>query len=264
MKKKLNLCLSGRVFELSYSENALSLEEFFKTAFNNGFTCVELRDSQININSSEKDIKALNKLSEKFNIPVALITSRKGRLDNDNGYEIFEKYLKLAEKINCKEIKISGKNPSLIKKAASDAEKKGIKVGTNNHLGTPLATIDGTIKWFQKIDHPNYYLHFDPSHLWLNGENQIEKFIETMIERISYTIIQDYYEHPKGELLGIRNVSPISVDDTGSVGYPSLIKKLINMNFKGPFSLVYLKNSINLSNNKLKEHFIKYFNYNEE
>ena len=256
----LELSLSGRVFEISYSENALSLEEFFEVAAKNEFNSVELRDSQISIDSSFAEIDNVNKLSEKYKIPVALITARKGRVDDQTGYEIYKKYLNLAANLNCGQIKISGKDVSLIQKAASDAEQLNIKIGTNNHLGTPLATTKGTRDWFEKINHPNFHLHFDPSHLWLNGEEGIEEFIDAMIEKISYTIIQDYMETDTGSQLGTRNVVPVSIGEVGQVGYPQLIEKLVAMNFNGPFSLVYLNNPTPSSRDsrELKNHIMRY------
>jgi sugar phosphate isomerase/epimerase len=264
MRNNLDLTLSGRVFELSYSENALSLDKFFKVAAENGFTSVELRDSQISIDSLSSKIDEVNQLSEKYMLPVALITARKGRLDNADGYEIYKKYLNLAANLNCRQIKISGKDASLIQKAAADAEKFNIKIGTNNHLGTPLATTKGTLEWFEKINHSNFYLHFDPSHLWLNGEVRIEEFIDTMIERISYVIIQDYLEIDAGSHLGTRDVAPVSTGTVGSVGYPRFIEKLRKMNFNGPFSLVYLNNAIKSSgdNRAIADHLHNYLRPN--
>jgi sugar phosphate isomerase/epimerase len=261
MNNNFNLCLSGRLFETSYSENTLTLEEFFRVAAENSFKGVEIRDSQAGIDSSSAVIDKVNMLTEKYGIPVALITARKGRLDNKEGYEVYKKYLTLAENLNCPQIKISGTNISLIKKAASDAEKSGIKTGTNNHLGTPAATAAGTLELFREVNHSNFYLHLDPSHLWLSREDYIDEFIEEIFPRISYVIIQDYVEHENGDLLGTRRVTPVSIGEHGLVGYPQVIKKLASMHYKEPFALVYLKDaiSLNLHNCPIKEHILKYF-----
>lgn len=256
----LDFCLSGRVFEKSYSENNLSLEDFFKCAACNGFKSVELRDSQIGIDASPKDIDKVNMMSEKYGIYVALITARKAKLDKEGNYGIFRKYLELAKNMGCRQIKVSGTDFPLLKRAADDAGKHEIRTGTNNHIGTPLETVEGTMEFFGRMNHPNFHLLFDPSHLWLKGETRIGELIDEMIKRISYTIIQDYRESDAGELLGIRRVVPISVGETGSVGYPQIIDKLVSRDFKGPFALVYLKSADkSLSGtDELKRHYMKY------
>jgi sugar phosphate isomerase/epimerase len=257
----MDFCLSGRVFEKSYSENALSLEAFFKCAAHNGFKSVELRDSQIGFDASSKDIDKVRMLSETHGLYVALITARKAKLDNEGNYSIFRKYLELAKNIGCRQIKVSGTGSPLLKRAADDSGKHEIKIGMNNHIGTPLETIDGTIEFFTKMNHPNFHLLFDPSHLWLKGENRIGELIDKMIEKITYMIIQDYRESDSGDLHGIRRVVPISIGETGDVGYPQIIEKLVSRKFKGPFGLVYLGDAdmAQLGTDELKRHYMKYF-----
>ena len=261
-----DICLSGRIFEKSYAENLLSMEDFFKCAYHNGFTSVELRDSQIGIDASSEAIDEVNILSGRYGMPVSLITARKGRLDNQEGYSTFIRYLELAKNISCRRIKISGTDLSLVTRAADKAGECDVQTGMNNHIGTPLETIDGTIEMFRKIDHPNFYLLFDPSHLWLNREGTILEFIDDVIGRIAYTIIQDYRESDNGKLYGTRRIVPVSTGETGSVGYREIIQRLLSRNFKGPFALVYLGdgNRLRPGTGELKNHYMRYLTDSKE
>ncbi|OGV51505.1 MAG: hypothetical protein A2017_01665 [Lentisphaerae bacterium GWF2_44_16] len=261
----LNFCLSGRIFERTYDDNTLPLEDFFMYAMENGFKSVELRDSQICFDSGSVLTDKVNMLSEKYNIPVEMITARKGKLNDEAGYEIYKKYLRMAANIKCGQIKVSGNNIRLIRKAADDAAQLNIKIGTNNHIGTEWETIEGTVDALKKIDHPNFFCHFDPSHLWLKKENISEEFIESVFNKISYVIIQDYQEGngDKFQHTGERCVLPLGIGEKGSVGYGSIIRKLFLMGYKGPYGLVFIRDAADIVQRheyKLKSHCMNYIN----
>ena len=75
-----------------------------------------------------------------------------------------------------------------------EAEKAGIRIGTNNHINTPLETCEGTLELLEQVKHDNYYLHLDPSHLWLKHQEINSEFLDKITPRISYLIVQDYIE----------------------------------------------------------------------
>ena len=255
-------CLSGRVFERSLSENALSLDEFFNRAAKNGFTSVELRDSQIGVDSATAEIDKVLALSEKHGMRVELITARKGRLDKESDFPVFIRYLELAKNIKCAQIKVSGGDHHLLRKAAEEASKAGIKVGTNNHIGTPWETKAGALESLSKIGHPNFHLLLDPSHLWLKSEVADEDFLDAALGKISFVILQDYVV---GEGTGFsefsgKSVRPVSLGQRGEVGYPDVISSLERRGCCVPLGLVYVGNGdkIPASSLELKAHCSTY------
>ncbi len=246
-------CLSGRVFERSYAENALSLEAFFRLAARNGFTRVELRDSQIGIDASADEIDHVNALAEEHHIPIELITARQGRLDDERGYVAFTRYLELARNIDCAQIKVSGNDHRLLWKAADEAANHGVRIGTNNHIGTVWETKAGTREMLRRIGHPNFHCLFDPSHLWLMGEQVDDELLEAVFDRISYVILQDYVtgDGVGFAKLGARSVRPAALRERGEVGYPRIIRELAARNYAGAYGVVWVEGGMAITPDSL-------------
>ena len=244
----LAFCLSGRVFERSYAENALPLDDFFRCAASNDFTSVELRDSQVGIDSPAADIDRVNALSEELGINVELITARKAKLDDEGGYAVFKRYLALANKIKCAQIKVAGSDHGLLRRAAEAAAACGVKIGTNNHIGTPWETKAGTLAMLRKIDHPNFHCLFDPSHLWLKGETMDAAFLDALFDRISFVILQDYVvgEGDGFSAIGGVSVRPIGLGERGVVGYPAIIRELSRRGYAGAYGLVQVRDGVGI------------------
>ena len=266
-------CLSGRVFEQSYTESRLSLEAFFYCASVNGFNCVELRDSQVSPSSPTSVIESVNHLCQKYDLKVEMITARQGRLDDPQGFSRFISYLKLAKQIHCRQIKVAGHVIPLLRQAADEAAEVNIKIGTNNHVGTPWESCAGTLAMLRAIDHPNFYCHLDPSHLWCMGEEVDVEFLKTIIQQISFVIVQDYHleSTSAGIVIGHRRVKTTGLNEIGCVGYPQLVKKLQDLNCNVPLSLVFIRDVDHLDsstmllrshcNQLIKYKFLDYANH---
>ncbi len=236
---KIKCCLSGRVFE-DQGAQTISLERFFALAAESGFTGVELRKTQLAPDSPPEIIAGVNTLTKTYGLPVELITMRGRKLDADADFSYFEKYLELAVHINCARIKVSGNNVKLLRKAAAQAEKLNIKVATNNHVNTPLESVSGTAEFLKSVDHPNFHLLFDPSHLWLNREAVTEDFIREILSKISFVIFQDYLETDDTEsiLIGKRRIVPVQSWKTGDTGYPEIVNFISTVKPDIPLGLV--------------------------
>lgn len=268
MSNVRNYCLSGRIFETS-SGMTIGLEEFFKFARMKKCVSVELRHTQINPWSSEHEIRTIVKLSGKYSLPVEMMTMRKGKLYSEEDLKLFRKYLKLATALKCRQIKVSG-DPLLLKRAAVEAEQEQVILGTNNHIGAPLETQRGTLEFLDSVNHPNFRLHFDPSHLWVNRDPATKSFIMKILDKISYIIIQDYIEAdespvtnggsnkinnnttrltersetqslwdpPSFQKLPKRTVRGTTENEVGEVGYPEIMSIIDNLDLTAPYGLV--------------------------
>lgn len=231
--------LSGRVFE-SDKGISLSIDDFFQFAHKHHCASVELRHSQINPWSTQAEINRIKNLSEKYSLPIEMITMRKGKLNSDSDLELFLSYLDIGTKLNCRQIKISGKGILQIQYAASLAEEQGITIGINNHVGTALETRQGTMEFFSLIKHTNMKLLFDPSHLWLNKDSADEDFIKAISNIISYVVVQDYVETTREDAITIayRTVKATNANEKGAVGYPQIMSILDKLNCHVPYGLV--------------------------
>ncbi len=234
----MKFCLSGRVFESP--EQTVLLQDFYALAAVSGFKAVELRKNQVSPDSPNKTIDLINCLSVAFGVPVELITMRGRTLDTDADFSFFEKYLELAVNINCSQVKVSGRNIKVLRKAAEKAEKFNIKIATNNHVSSPLETVAGTVAFLNAVGHPNFYLLFDPSHLWMNREEITGNFIREILPKISFVVIQDYVETATADfaVIGKRRVRPVSLLEAGEVGYSRIVKELATLNSDLSFGLV--------------------------
>jgi sugar phosphate isomerase/epimerase len=235
----MRFCLSGRIYE-NAGKMAIGIEEFFQTAKEKKCDCVELRQTQINPWSAPKDIEEINDLSEKYSLPVEMITMRKSKLNEEKDYALFIEYLSLAKALKCRQIKVGGNNYKLLRQAAEEAERYGIMIGSNNHIGTITETKAGTVEYLNKINHPNFKLLLDPSHLWINNDPADKAFMETVKDKISYLVVQDYAEGIGAgfERIGKRSVRPGNENEAGAVGYKKIMETLKEIGCDVPCGLV--------------------------
>ncbi len=218
----------------------VDLPIFFAEAARLGCSCVELRHTQINPWSTEAELHEVMQCSQKYDLPIEMVTMRKGQLNEEADFDLFLQYLELARKLKCRQIKVRGHNIQLLRRAATEACNHNITIGMNNHIGTPLATRKGTVRFFNRIAHDNVKLLFDPSHLWINNDPADTDFIESLLGRISYLVVQDYVEGKGADftIIGNRSVRPTRSDEEGAVGYRPIIKMLERLNAQIPIGLV--------------------------
>jgi len=116
------------------------------------------------------------------------------------GYPVLEdesffiRYLELAKKFSCQILKMGG-DPEKTRKCAEIAQKYAIKIGRNNHIGTEdkpgiTETIDRTINYLSKINHPNFGILYDPSHLFVSGSDYGPETICKIKDKIFYVLVQ--------------------------------------------------------------------------
>ncbi len=232
-------CLSGRVFEPSPGSIPLSPREFFRLSSKAGFSAVELRRWQVAPENENAVAAEIRTLSAQYSLPVEMITFRGRNLETRADYEYFLRYLELAERLECRQMKISG-SPEMLLKAAERAAASNVRLGINNHVHTPLETVSGMLEFLRKVAHPNFFLLFDPSHLWLMREAVTPWLLAEIIPRISYVVVQDYVETAgsSGIDIGLRRVRPVKLDETGEVGYQSVLSALEELGYDGPVGLV--------------------------
>lgn len=169
----VKLALSGFLFEDNYSTQSVEFEDFCRIAASAGYQGVELRKTQVSINTSKERRMEILRIVNQYNLEVTCLTARNLPISGMEREKVFNDYLELCCDLKCKLLKISGEI-SWLRQAAEKASQYNVVLAVNNHVGGLLETVQGTREFFKKVDHPNIRLLFDPFHLMVNNENYIE------------------------------------------------------------------------------------------
>jgi len=109
---------------------------------------------------------------EEEGLLVTCLTARglpTGRTERDDA---FMAYLELCRDMECRLLKVSG-TPAWLREAASAAQDFGVALASNNHLNSPLETVEGTRRQLAEVAHANFGLLYDSMHLYLSGEDYL-------------------------------------------------------------------------------------------
>ena len=77
-----------------------------------------------------------------------------------------------------------------LRKLADMAAKYGVTLCCKAHVGAAIWNTPTTLKLLEAIDHPNFGLDMDPSHIYRAGENPVDA-IAAVISRIKHVHIRD-------------------------------------------------------------------------
>jgi len=185
----MKLSLSGRLFEVDYTYCELSIEEFVTLAKNIGYHGVELRKTQVSLETPAQEVAKISQIVERAGLEVTCITTRGISLKDRESFELFQRYVSLAEALGCKLIKTGGDIP-WVQRAADYAAEHGIVLAGNNHISTPLEMVSSTLKYLQAIDRDNYRLIYDPANLFVAQEDYGPETICKLADYICYVTVQ--------------------------------------------------------------------------
>ncbi len=191
---QIKLALSGRLFEKDYKEN-IPIKEFAEVAAKIGYRGVELRKTQVSLKTPYKKVKEYSGIIRDYGLEVVCMTPRGYPVLDDE--DLFIQYLELAKEFNCQIIKMGDKGgePEKTRKCAEIAQKYGIRIGLNNHIGTedkpgPTETIERTADYLGKVNHPNFGILYDASHLFISGSEYGPEAINKIKDKIFYVLVQ--------------------------------------------------------------------------
>ena len=185
----MKLSISGRLFEVDYTYCELSIEEFVTLAKNIGYHGVELRKTQVSLETPAQEVAKIRQIVERAGLEVTCITTRGISLKDRESFELFQRYVSLAEVLGCKLIKTGGDIP-WVQRAADYAAEHGIVLAGNNHIGTPFETVSSTLKYLRRVDRKNYRLIYDPANLFVAQEEYGPETIRKFADYICYVTVQ--------------------------------------------------------------------------
>ncbi len=166
----MKLSLSGFMFEDDYRSQSVSFADFATLAKEDGYEGVELRNTQLDLDASANRVDECRVILESNGLSVTCMTPRGLPIEMQERNERFARYLDLAEKMSCQLLKVTGE-PRWLHKAARKAADRGIALAINTHINSPVETVAGSMRFLEKIDHPNFGLLYDPMHLAIAGED---------------------------------------------------------------------------------------------
>lgn len=169
----MQLSLSGFLFEDDYSSQSVSFARFCSLASNAGYDGVELRQTQVTIETGVRRRQQMLQIARDHRLAITCLTARGLPGEDAERQDFFESYLQLCRDLDCHLMKISG-DPSWLHHAAQQAEQYEVTLATNNHVGAVTETIAGTRQYLTEVNHPNFSLLYDAMHLSISGEPYLE------------------------------------------------------------------------------------------
>ena len=185
----MKLSLSGRMFEVDYQYCELSMADFVASARDIGYQGVELRKTQVSLDTPAQDVTRIARIIEKAGLEVTCVTTRGVSLKDQENLERFKKYVRLAEALGCKLIKTGGDVP-WVQRAADYAAEHGITTAGNTHIKTPFETVSSALERLRAIGRKNYRLIYDPANLFMAQEEHGADTVEKLADSICYVTVQ--------------------------------------------------------------------------
>ena len=185
---QMKLSLSGFLFEDNYQQQSVTFREFAELANTLGYSGMELRRTQINLETPRAVIDEYKAILDDNGLPVTCLTPRGMPNDEPERTDFFKRYLDLASGLNCPLLKVSG-SADWLRKACDLANPMGIIIGTNNHINSPTETLSETDRLLSDVDRENYCLLFDPLHLSLKAQNCPEA-VDRFFPKIANVLVQ--------------------------------------------------------------------------
>jgi len=242
---KFKLALSGRIFEKDYKEN-IPLKEFARIASNIGYQGIELRRTQVSLDTPLGKVKEYAKILKDYKLDVVCMAPRGYPVLDDE--DVFVQYLELAKEFNCQIIKMGDKRgeANKIRRCAEIAEKYKIKIGLNNHIGTEevsgiIETIDRTVNYLKEVNHPNFGILYDASHFFISGSEYGPEAINKIKDKIFYVLVQYPVEtNIKEATLKFHNryFKEGIVGESGGPDFNKVFKGLTKINYKGYIGVI--------------------------
>lgn len=116
-------------------------------------------------------------------------------------------------------------------KLAERAATYGITLCAKAHVGQVVHDTPTSVRLLKAVDHPNFGLDMDPSHIHRAGENPVTA-IAAVIDRIRHVHIRDCKGREKGP-----GDPPIQANGRGDIDLLGYIRVLHEHGYKGPVDL---------------------------
>lgn len=229
------LSLSGFLFEDNYDSQSVSFAEFCSIAQSAGYNGVELRRTQVNLDTPPAQRAELLRIAGDAGLTITCLTARAMPGTGNERDDFFHRYLELCRDLECRLLKI-GSDTHWLRQAATTALQYGVTLATNNHINGPLETVDGTRTYFAQIDHDNFALLYDSLHLYAAGQDYLG-CIDEFIDRTSNILVHSVRPARTGDRVLVthadRQWAAALPDEPGTQDWPAILKKFRSLGYDG-------------------------------
>ncbi len=236
----MKLALSARQFMIP-GGFSMSLPEFIAFAREVGYDGVEIRRGHLDETSPATAVDEARAALEEHGVCCTFLTAP--GITDPESLRRAERVVDLAAAIGALYVRLSPNSEQSIpwiRRIADYAAERGVKTGAQLHNGTLLDTTERCEIYLPRIDHPNFGLAFEASHLIIAGQ---EKHAETEIERLApYIIAVSIQNHkpmpadaegPEVITLNGRKYALCLPGDPDGVDFDSLFRGLKRIGFDG-------------------------------
>jgi sugar phosphate isomerase/epimerase len=234
------LSLSGFLFEDGYHTQSIPFARFCRMARAAGYVGVELRRTQVNLETSKPLRRELLDIVTSEGLTVTCLTTRGLPPGGPQRDVFFDRYLELCRDLRCGLLKISS-DAAWLRDAAARAAAHDVALAGNNHLGGDLETVAGTRRVLGAVGHPNYGLLYDPAHLTAAGEDCLG-CIGELLPVTRNVLVQSIRPARAGERAamthGGRRWAKGLIDETGVQDWPAILSTFRRLGYDGLVTVI--------------------------
>jgi len=236
----VQLALSGFLFEDDYQTQSVNFSRFCEVARAAGYQCVELRDTQISLETGTAERTRLLQAVLDAELAVSCLTARGLPGSGAERDEFFLRYLDLCRDMKCGLLKIES-DTAWLNLAAGQAQNYGVTLARNNHINGRLETVLGTWEYLREIAHPNFGLLYDSLHLCVNGEDYLGCIPEFAAVTRNILVhsrrLAGRGEQAVMDFKGSR-WSHALPDDTGAQDWPGIFRRFRQSGYDGLITVI--------------------------
>ncbi|MGQ9732182.1 MAG: sugar phosphate isomerase/epimerase family protein [Candidatus Zipacnadales bacterium] len=239
------LCLSGRQFEVPGGISK-TVDEFLDLAASMGYAGVELRTGHLSPETPDAEAKRISSLLKERNLRCSFCLG--GEPADDQSTARFKRSVNLAHIIGAFAVRCIGASEANItryRQVADYAAERGLRIISQIHNGTLFETIPDALTALANIDHPNYGIAFEASHLIMASQPEHgEEAVKALGNHIFTVSVQAYKAYDPFDCYG----GPIEIHGKqwgaclpGAPGSPNLLsifRGLRSIGFQGPVTVM--------------------------
>lgn len=237
----MQLSLSGFLFEDGYKSTSIDFGAFTNLACEAGYGGVELRATQVNLDTSDATLCRYRAETTARGLTVTCLTPRGMPGGGEERDVFFDRYLRLAGALGCGLLKLSGE-PDWVRAAADRAARCGIALAGNTHVNGPTETVAGALNLVREVGHPNFGLLYDCLHLCIAGEDYLGA-LDVLLPHLRGVLVQCVRPARKGETqIAVtfkgRDYVKTCIDDDPIQDWSAVLGRLKQLGYDGWITVI--------------------------
>ncbi|HJN15645.1 MAG TPA: sugar phosphate isomerase/epimerase [Armatimonadota bacterium] len=187
------LCLSGRQFEAAGGISK-TVDEFIEFAASVGYKGVELRRGHASPETTDEEAGRIAGLLKQHGIRCSFITGDEP--GDEASVASFKRVIDIAATIGSYAVRCGGATLDHVpqyREVADTAAERGVKIITQIHNGTAFEIVPDCVAGMKAINHPNYGIAFEASHLVMASQPEHgAEAVKTLGDHITAVSVQAY------------------------------------------------------------------------